>query len=217
MHRGTGREIQVLGADQVVVPFVGDLLRQAAQFAAGELQGARRLAGGEPAVQGAGNGEDEGATTLAVAVEVRGCVAEDARGRAHPAAAVIRAFVTQPVGGHPAELGAGVGDHVAGRLVVAEQAAADGRGRDIQAQVVEHRGGEVHQAVAAVLDPRQLLLLGREHDAQPPAAHPVGQVAAVGLVRGDDHQGVLEHPVPAQAVDEGGHGAVHLGHGGDLA
>ena len=39
----------------------------------------------------------------------------------------------------------------------------------------------------------------------------------MGLVRGEDHQGVLEHAVPAQAVEEGGHGAVHLGHGGDLA
>ncbi|MNP42894.1 hypothetical protein D3C76_1366860 [compost metagenome] len=92
-----------------------------------------------------------------------------------------------------AQLAVGVGHHLASADIVAEQRAAGEILRHPVAEVVEDRGGEVDMAVDATLDRRQGGLLRRQHQVETPGRGEANLVDTVGFVRGDDHQGVLQH------------------------
>ncbi|MND66397.1 hypothetical protein D3C80_577900 [compost metagenome] len=159
---------------------------------------------------------DQACLLAAVAAQVACLVGDEALAAVTPADLTEVALGEGLLAIVVAQLAVGVGHDLASAGVVAEQRAAGEILRHAVAEVVEDRGGQVDMAVDAALDRRQGRLLRRQHQVETPGRGEANLVDAVGLVRGDDDQGVLQHALFLQSAEEGVHRVIQVGDRGLL-
>ncbi len=193
---------QVLRADQVVGPVIVDLRLQRDDIIAAELVTLIERGAQQRQVQRHGpRGNLPGLLAAFIALE-GGTLGNEPGAFVVAATARHVALGEDPLTIVVAQFAVGVGHDFAPAVVVAKQRAPAQRRRHWQVEIIEDRCAQVDMSVHPGIQSRQLLMFRCQRQVEAPRRRQTHTIDAVGFVRGDHHQRVLEHALAFEAAEE---------------